>query len=277
MALARWLLVVIPLGVAACHTSGTTRNVPAGQGTLTAADANLARGPAAAEAERMPLCPSAVDGARTSVTEVAGGVELAITAPGEGAREIRRRASALSAAAEETRGKHQGSGAGRARFGRCPVVMRNTKVAVREIPGGAAVVLAPSNAAELAWLRREVEARAAQLATPKLFGLGLMKTCPSAVPNALTTVTSAPYGVDVRVTESTPAGTKAIRERAKELAAHPVGDERCPASAPNATLAVTEVPGGVKIAIKAKQRDDVAGLRQSVNERARSYEPATSP
>lgn len=272
MAHARWLLVVVPLGVAACHTSGATRSEPAGRGTLTAADADLARAPAA-EAERMPLCPSAVGGARTLVSEVRGGVELAITATGDGAGEIRRRASALAAAAEETRGEHQGSGAGRARFGRCPVVMRNTVLTVREIPGGAAIVLAPSQPAELAWLRREVEARAAQLAAPKLFGEGLMKTCPSAVPNSSTTVTDASYGVDVRVTESTPAGAKAVRERAKALAARPAGDERCPAAAPNATLAVTEVPGGVKIAVKAKAREDVAGVRRIAHERARAYEP----
>ncbi|MBX3223193.1 MAG: hypothetical protein KF795_21960 [Labilithrix sp.] len=273
MAHLRWLFVAVPLVVAACHAPRGSGRPPTSQSTLTAAEASLARAPIAAEAERMPLCPSAVAGARTAVHETAEGVELAITAAGDAAGEIRRRAASLAAAAEETRGKHQGSGAGQARFGRCPVVMRNTRLAVREIPGGAAIAVEPAHPAELAWLRREVEARAAQLATPKAFGPGLMKTCPNAVPNAVTTVTDTPYGVEVKVIEATPAGTKAVRERAKELAARPVSDERCPVGAANATLAVTEVPGGVKIAVKPKLPDDAASLRQAVHDRARSYEP----
>ncbi|MDF2697858.1 MAG: hypothetical protein K0S65_6241, partial [Labilithrix sp.] len=162
-------------------------------------------------------------------------------------------------------------------FGRCPVVMRNTKLDVRDIPGGAAVAMKPSQPRELAWLRREVEARSAQLATPKLFGPGLMKSCPSAVTNAETTVTNTARGVEIKVTEGTPAGQRAIRERAKELQAHgQARDERCPSSIADATVSVAEVPSGVVITMKPKRGEDVGSLQTTVHDRARLYEPPSS-
>ena len=271
MSHARRMGLVIPIVIAACHAHPKE---PTSESRLTAAERSIPSGPVAAAGDRLLSCPSVVPGATTLVSEVPEGVELKITGTGDATtNEIRRRGGLLRAAAEETRGEHQGSGAGNGRFGRCPVVMRNTRIDVREIPNGAAIVLKPSHPTELAWLRREVEARSAQLASPKLFGPGLMKTCPSAVPNAETTVTNAAYGVDVKVTEGTPAGVRAIRERAKELAAHPVRDERCPINSTDATLTV---PGGVSIAVKPKRREDMTLLRHDVLERARSYEaPAT--
>ncbi|MBN9163956.1 MAG: hypothetical protein J0I07_23515 [Myxococcales bacterium] len=274
MSHARRMCLVIPIVIAACHAHPKE---PTSESRLTAAERSIPSGPVAAAGDRLLSCPSVVPGATTLVSEVPEGVELKITGTGDATtNEIRRRGGLLRAAAEETRGEHQGSGAGNGRFGRCPVVMRNTRIDVREIPNGAAIVLKPSHPTELAWLRREVEARSAQLASPKLFGPGLMKTCPSAVPNAETTVTNAAYGVDVKVTEGTPAGVRAIRERAKELAAHPVRDERCPINSTDATLTVSEIPGGVSIAVKPKRREDMTLLRHDVLERARSYEaPAT--
>jgi hypothetical protein len=269
MSHARWLSLAVPLSMLACRGA----KEPAGMTRVTGASVVTAT--SAAQADRMPHCPNVVAGATTVVNEVPGGVELRIVAEGEGMNEVRRRAAFLSSAADETRGKHRGTGAGAAQFGRCPVVMRNTKLEVREIPGGAAVVVRPSEPGEVDWLRREVEARTAQLAAPKPFGPGMMTICPAAVANAQVTVIDKPYGVDVKLTERTPEGTRAIRERAKELAARGAGveEERCPASAPNATLVAVEVPGGATVAIKAKRPEEVASLRRLVHERARSYEP----
>jgi hypothetical protein len=271
MSHARWLGLAIPILVGACrvYTGG-----PTGTGTLSAAENLAASTPVAAHAERLSHCPSVVSGATTLVTERPGGVEVRITASGDATSEIRRRATFLLSASEETRGKHQGNGGANAQFGRCPVVMRNTKLEVREIPGGAAVVMRPSHPFELEWLRREVAARSAQIATPKLFGPGLMKTCPSAVPNAETTVTSTPHGIDVKIIEPSPAGTRAIRERARQLAAEgPTRDERCPSSAPDATVTVSEVNEGVLITMKPKRSEDMALLQHTVQERARFFEP----
>lgn len=269
MSAARWLYLALPLVVAGCHSRATA---PAGEGTLTAA--NVPAGPAAAQAERMPRCPNVVPGAATVVAEVPDGVELRITAEGDGQNEIRQRANALASAADDTRGKHQANGAVNARFGRCPVVMRNTKLETREIPGGVAIVVKPSNASELAWLRREVEVRSAQLAAPKPFGPGLLKACPNAVPGSETVVVDKPYGADVRVIAPTAEGTRAIRDRARDVATRaPARDDRCPVAIGDATLSSTEMHGGVAIAVKAKRPEDVAAVRREVRERARSFEP----
>lgn len=275
MSHARWQYLALPLFLfsclCSCLCSCMGAKEPTGVARVTGASVTATP---AAQAERMPHCPNVVPGATTVVSEVPEGVELRIVAEGDGIGEVRKRAAFLSTAADATRGKHNGGGVGAAQFGRCPVVMRNTKLDVREIPGGAAVVVKPSDTAELAWLRREVEERSAQLAAPKPFGSGLMRICPSAVPNAHITIIDKPYGVDVKMTEVTPEGTRAIRERAKDLAARgPGGEERCPAMAPNATLIAVDVPGGASMAIKAKRPEDVASLRHMVRERARSYEP----
>lgn len=289
MSHARWLSLSLPLFVLACQGA----KEPAGVARITGAS-EVVTGAPAAQPERMPRCPNVVAGAATIVSEVPGGVELRVVAAGDGVGEVRKRAAFLAGAAEETRGRHRGEGGGAAQFGRCPVVMRNTKLEVREIPGGAAIVVRPSDPAEVDWLRREVQARSAQLAAPKPFGPGLMKECPAAVPNAQVTVTDKPYGVDVKMTEGTAEGVRAIRERAKELAARGSGagarasadaspgssagagsgaaEERCPAIAPNATLIAVDVPGGATIAIKAKRPTEVAPVRRLVHERARAYQ-----
>lgn len=267
---ARWLILVTPILAVACQTRASR---PTSTVTLTAANIPNA---AEAQVERMPHCPSVVPGAITIATEVPDGIELRITAEGEATSEIRRRAARLASASDDTRGKHRATGALNAQFGRCPVVMRDTRLEVREVPGGVAVVLRPTSELRLGWLRREVESRTAQLATPRQFGEGLMKWCPSAVPGSVTAVVDKPYGVDVKITAPTPEGAREIRERAK----HAVGEaasqgERCPTSVAEAKLGVTEVPGGVVVALKAKRPDDRALLRHSVHERACSFASPT--
>jgi hypothetical protein len=268
MAHARWLCLAIPMLLTAC------RPEPTGQTAVTAASGIIPSGAAAGQAERMPHCPSVVPGATTVVGEVPGGVELRITADGTGANEIRKRANYLSSAAAEKRGKHRASGEGGGEFGRCPIVMRNTKLEVEEIPGGVTVIVRPSDPAELDWLRRESEARSAQLAAPKPFGHGLMRTCPNAVPNAVTSIVDAPNGVELKVRGTSPEETRLIRERAKELVSRGAPpDERCPASVPNAMLFVDDTKDGATITIKAKNPRDVPNLRKSVRARAQEYAP----
>jgi hypothetical protein len=271
----RWLAFAVPVLVGACRVY---TNAPSGTSSLTAADNLAANAPVAAQSERLSRCPSAVNGATTVVSEIPAGVEVRVMGTGDATTsEIRKRATSLAASAEETRGKHQSNGAMNGQFGRCPIVMRNTKLEVREIPGGAAVAIKPANPSELDWLRREVEARSAQISNPKLFGPGLMRTCPSAVPNAATTIIDTPNGVDVKIIESSPAGTRAIRERAKELASQaPARDERCPTSATDVTVSSSEVTGGVIVTLKPKRSEDLEALRRTVHERARTFAPPAS-
>ncbi len=265
----RWLCLAIPMVLTACRAPSKG---PDSEASLTAG--RLPSGTGAGQAERMPHCPSVVPGATTVVREVPDAVELRITASGDAANEIRTRANDLSSAADEKRGKHLASGAGGGRFGRCPIVMRNTKLEVKEVPGGVTVIVRPADPAELGWLRRESESRSAQLAAPKPFGPGRMTTCPNAVPNAETRITDAPHGVEMTVTEPSPEGTRLVRERAKELAARGAPtDERCPAFVPNAMIFVAESPDGVTLTLKAKNPRDVPRLRESVRARGEAYAP----
>jgi hypothetical protein len=231
-------------------------------------------GVAAAEAERMPYCPSVVPGATTLVSSVPGGIEVRVTASATDAvSEIRRRADFLVGASAQEKGKHDSNGSGGGRYGRCPVVMRNTALESRSIPGGAAVTIKPGVADELDWLRREVEERSAELSHPVEFGHGIMKTCPNATLGAATTVTNAAYGVDMVVTAQSPEAVTEIRTRARELAkgAKPENDKRCPAAVDGTTVDVEDVPGGAKLAIKGKP-DAIAVLQREVRERSLDFE-----
>src|SRR5262249_32156869 len=156
---------MVLLSLPACRR---TTPEPTGSGTITATTSPVPISTSTPpEAQRLRTCPSVVPGAVTTVREAPEGITLSITGPSDNAiAQIRQRAKDLAAAADATRGKHMGSGGGNAQFGRCPVVMRNTKLDVREIPAGVAITLTPSQPSELEWLRREVESRAAQIDKP---------------------------------------------------------------------------------------------------------------
>jgi hypothetical protein len=268
----------VALSLAACRRpsgEGTTRVTAAETKGVTAAPAPTP------QADRMARCPNMVRGAITVVREVPNGIELSVSAnqsESGAVAEIRSRAAMLATASAQTKGQHRANGSGAAQFGRCPVVMRNTKVESREIPGGAAISVQPSQPAELAWLRREVEARSAEQGEPKAFGQGLMQSCPSAAPNAVTQVEDKPYGVDVRVTQDVKSAKDAMRDiqqRTRAMTSHPTVDDRCPVSVstPSVDLRAIDVPGGSVIAVKAKRTEDVDAVRRQVRDRARAFQP----
>jgi hypothetical protein len=262
-----WLCLVIPALALGCQ------NKPKQEMTTTTTGASL---PATAHADRMPNCPSAVAGSVTVVTEVPEGIELRVTGNDQAMAEIRRRTEFLTRAAPSSRGKHDSAGTGGAQFGRCPVVMRNTTVQTRDIPGGALITVKPSDPVELSWLRREVEERSAELANPKAFGQGNLARCPSAVPNAQTTVLDAPYGADVTVIAPDEDAARVIRTRARDLSKNVSSAgaaERCPVAIDNVTLVVTDIPGGAMIAVKTNKPEDVAPVRHTTRERAADFEP----
>ncbi len=262
-----WLCLVIPAVALGCQNKAKEEN------TTTTTGAAL---PTAAHADRMPNCPSAVAGSTTVVSAVPDGVELRVTGNEQAMAEIRRRSEFLTRASASSKGKHDSNGTGGAQFGRCPVVMRNTTLQARDVPGGAVITVKPSDPVEVDWLRREVEQRSAELSNPKAFGQGNLARCPSSVPNAQTTVIDAPYGADVKVIAPDEDAARSIRMRARDLSrnvssAGPA--ERCPVSIDNATLVVTDIPGGAMIAIKTNKPEDAAAARHTSRERAASLEP----
>jgi hypothetical protein len=210
----------------------------------------------------------------TSVSEIANGVDLVVTAVGDpGAREIRRRADALATASgAETR--HAANGAGGGHFGRCPVVMRNTTVSASAIPGGSRIHVVPRDTGELHWLRRETETRAAQLSDPAIFGAGKMSNCPNAVPGSGSRATDTPKGVDVEITGPMNALDE-IRRRAHAVADVPGGDprSRCPVTVLRATVGVSFIAGGAKVSVEASDPHDVDQVRTTVRDRMADFEP----
>lgn len=118
---------------------------------------------------KMARCPSAVDGALTTVTDAADGVVVTVAHPAKDAAtvaDIRKRATELlaSAASQPNEVGHAGHGQGGGGFGRCPILVTDTVLASKEIDGGIEVSVKPKDAARLADVQREARARADRFA-----------------------------------------------------------------------------------------------------------------
>ena len=116
----------------------------------------------AASTGKMANCPNLVEGSATAIKDVEGGVELTVTARDAAATtDIRARARHLAdmSKQEAPASRHNGSGHGGGKLGRCPVVARNTVVTADDVEGGAKLTVKPKDPAELDWLRREARER----------------------------------------------------------------------------------------------------------------------
>jgi hypothetical protein len=99
-------------------------------------------------------CPNWVPGAKTELADVEGGALLTITASDDAAvSQIRERARYLA------EGRSKGGDA----TGQCPVI-RDVKIEVSDVAGGAKVILRPNEKVTLEQLRAEVRARHARSA-----------------------------------------------------------------------------------------------------------------
>ena len=97
-------------------------------------------------------CPNWVFGAKTELADVDGGVLLTITASGEPAiSQIRERARHLA----------EGLSKGGDATGQCPVI-RDAKIEVSDVAGGAKAILRPNDKFNLEQLRAEARARHAR-------------------------------------------------------------------------------------------------------------------
>ncbi len=241
----------------------------------------------------MSNCPTTVPGAEVAIKDVPGGVEMSITAEAESAaKDIRERMNKLALAAranEEAGVRHSGKGEGGGIYGRCPVVMRNTKLETTDLPKGVRAIVKASDASEIDWLRRETRDRDRQAKTPEGEHAGTMRMakCPSAVSGAKTVVKDGKDGVVVTVTGPEGAATD-IRERARHVAeaakkaAAPKPEHtgtgsgggkvgRCPVVLEGATgVTVKDVDGGAEITVSAAEKD-VAALRKEAKARAANF------
>ncbi len=243
---------------------------------------------------KMSHCPNAVAGAKTDVQDVPGGVALIVTAgDATAAREIQARAAFLGASSRNDTASvaHNGTGEGGGVFGRCPVVMRNTKVVVTEVPGGSKLVVTPRDVKEQDWLRRESRSRLAEIGSPGSDGAGKgkMAHCPNAVKGATTAITDGAGVVDISVTAKDDSAVKEIRERAKQiiLASQKTeageikhdgngsgggGFGRCPVVLKDTSIVEKDAPGGAFFTVKPKNAKDLPTLKQEVRDRSLKFD-----
>jgi hypothetical protein len=119
---------------------------------------------------QMQHCPSAVEGAATKVENTDTGVTVTITAKDEkdakSVDEIRKRAKHLveSSKKDPTEMQHTGDGSGGGGGGMCPVVLQDSTLTAKDVPGGSAVSVNAKDKAKVAALQGEAKARADKLA-----------------------------------------------------------------------------------------------------------------
>lgn len=89
--------------------------------------------------ERMRHCPLALDGAASTLEDIAGGVRFTIKVPESSVDEARRRAHHIvDFAAKKTRAGHSGfDGKGGGRMKNCPVVTDQVTITATDVAGGA--------------------------------------------------------------------------------------------------------------------------------------------
>lgn len=291
------ILVLVLLSAAAgCEDKpAPVAEAPSARPTASAAPKPSATAAATADTRtakqgNMSHCPNAVDGATTEIKDTPDGVDLLVTAKDEAAtKEIRERAKHLVEAGKTEGGeapKHTGEGQGGGRFGRCPVVMKNTDVTTKEIPGGTQLTVKAKDAKEADWLRREAKERQAELGEPgaKDAGPRKMANCPSAAHGATTAVKENKDSVEVTVTAQDAAVTADIRERTKRIleaakedstSVKHTGDGkgggglgRCPVVLKDTTVEGKEVPGGSAFVVKPKAAAELAALVKETKDRA---------
>ena len=184
--------------------------------------------------------------------------------------------------------KHSGKGEGHGIYGRCTIVMKNTKLDAAEIPNGSKVTVKATDKKEVDWLRLETRDRDKEAKTPgaEAAGTHRMAHCPSAVIGAKTVVKDTKDGVVVTVTGAGDA-IRDIRARAKhtaEIAKMPDAPKaehnsegkgggglgRCPVVVEgDTTVDVKDIDGGSEITVKAKK--DVPALQKETKARAANF------
>lgn len=117
---------------------------------------------------KMAHCPSAVPGSSTALKDTKDAVLVTVTAKDEAAvTEIRARTRHLVDASKKDPKdvKHDGQGDGGGKLGRCPVVVKDTTVTAKDVPGGSELTVKPAKPEDVAALLKEARDRAEAFAT----------------------------------------------------------------------------------------------------------------
>jgi TusA-related sulfurtransferase len=122
-----------------------------------------------AGAGKMSHCPSAIMGATTAVKNTKDGVSVTVTAKDDAtAKAIRERVSHLLEIAKnpDSGPSHTGEGGGHGSIGRCPIVLKDTALASKDVPGGSQVDVKAKTAADVKTLQDEATERAKKFQLP---------------------------------------------------------------------------------------------------------------
>lgn len=121
---------------------------------------------------RMASCPSAVEGATTTLVELPDGVQLTVTGRDEPARrDIWRRAQEHGLSAwdwERGSQEHTGAGTGSGRYGFCPGILASTTLDVELLPTGARLTVRADRPVRIEELKRVTRQRLEWLRRRKL-------------------------------------------------------------------------------------------------------------
>lgn len=111
---------------------------------------------------KMANCPNAVEGADTQIAVTKAAVVVTVTAKDQAATdEIRKRAKHLASVqtAKSDKVEHTGKGTGSAKLGKCPIMLDDVKLEVKEIDKGVEVSMTPNDAGKLALLEHNAKSR----------------------------------------------------------------------------------------------------------------------
>jgi TusA-related sulfurtransferase len=130
-----------------------------------------------AGAGKMAHCPSAILGVTTTVKDTKDGVSVTVTATDDPTvKSIRERVTHLLEIAKNPDGgpSHTGEGGGHGSIGRCPIVLKDTTLASKDVPGGSQVDVKAKSAGDVKSLQDEATERARkfQLGPPGASGSG---------------------------------------------------------------------------------------------------------
>jgi len=116
-----------------------------------------------AGAGKMAHCPSALMGTTTTVKNTKDGVSVTVTAKDDSmTKSIRERVAHLVEIAKPDAGgpSHTGEGGGHGSVGRCPIVLKDTMLTAKDVPGGSQVEVKAKSAAGVKELQEEAKERA---------------------------------------------------------------------------------------------------------------------
>nr|UXE44431.1 hypothetical protein Hi04_10k_c2441A_00004 [uncultured bacterium] len=126
-------------------------------------DEDLQAAASPAGAGKMAHCPSAIMGSTTTVKNTKDGVTVTVTAKDDAmTKAIRERVAHLVEIAKPDAGgpSHTGEGGGHGSVGRCPIVLKDTLLAAKDVPGGSQVDVKAKAATGVKELQDEAQERA---------------------------------------------------------------------------------------------------------------------